>query len=220
MQKIPDDMITGTHHMTNTYGELEVVEYNNHNTVRVKFLATGYEPVVRAGNIRRGKVKDLLVPSVYGVGYVGDGGFAPSIDRKPTKTYKTWASMLQRCYDKKFQAGNPTYTDCSVDPEWHNFQNFAEWMSKQDYRGKELDKDIKVKGNEVYSPETCMFVTQAENAVDANAKNHVFISPTGEKVEIYNLNEFCRENMLNTSNMCLVRSGKRKQHKGWTKHED
>lgn len=216
MRKIPTDMVTGSRHMTTHYGELEIVEYDNKSNVRVRFINTGYETVVQACVIRKGTVKDRFTPSVYGVGYVGEGEFKPSINSKLTKIYKTWKSMLQRCYDKKCQARQPTYLGCSVVYEWHNFQNFAEWMSKQDYEGKQLDKDIKVKGNKVYGPDTCMFVLPYENKVEASAKHYVFISPEGERVGIYNLNEFCRENGLNHGTMSQVHLGKAKQHKGWT----
>lgn len=36
-------------------------------------------------------------------------------------------------------------------------------MEKQDWRGKQLDKDILFLGNKVYSPETCVFVDQLTN---------------------------------------------------------
>ena len=90
-------------------------------------------------------------------------------------------------------------------------------MSAQDHFGKHLDKDIKVKGNKVYSPENCDFVTPAENVVEANAKRYKFVSPSGVVTDVYNLSEFCRDNGLTQGNMSSVHEGKRKQHKGWVK---
>ena len=220
MRKTPSDMTTGTRYMSDQYGYLEIVDYNNASNVIVKFLATGYETIAQASKIRRGRVKDRFAPSVFGIGYLGDGEFKARSNYGHTKEYVAWQNMLQRCYDPKYHVKRPTYIGCSVCAEWHNFQNFAKWMSKQNCEGKQLDKDIKVEGNKVYSPETCMFVTPAENTVEACAKHYVFVSPTGEKVEIYNLNEFCRENELQQSHMSQVHAGNRNQHKGWTKHED
>ena len=36
-------------------------------------------------------------------------------------------------------------------------------MEKQDWEGKDLDKDIKIPGNKIYSPETCLFVSSEIN---------------------------------------------------------
>lgn len=77
--------------------------------------------------------------------------------------YSVWSSMLMRCYSDKYQEKSPTYKGCSVSEEWLTFPNFRAWMIQQDYRGKELDKDLLFKGNKVYSPETCVFVSKMVN---------------------------------------------------------
>lgn len=77
--------------------------------------------------------------------------------------YTTWKSMLQRCYSAKYQERKPTYAGCSVSDEWLTFSSFKNWMETQDWEGKELDKDILVEGNKVYSADTCVFVTQMVN---------------------------------------------------------
>ena len=95
------------------------------------------------------------------------------------KTYKTWQSLLQRCYDTKLHEKYPTYKNCTTCEEWHNFQNFAKWYDENYYEidGEImcLDKDILIKGNKVYSPETCIFVPRRINILftktDANRGN-------------------------------------------------
>ena len=77
--------------------------------------------------------------------------------------YRTWADMLLRCYSDKFQARQSTYIGCSVFDEWLTFSNFKKWMLLQGYEGKQLDKDIIVSGNKIYSPDTCVFVSGAVN---------------------------------------------------------
>lgn len=155
---------------------------------------------------------------VYGLG-VNDSDYITKqlVDGKYIRCpyYEVWTSMLERCYSDKYQAKHLTYIDCSVCDAWLTFSNFKSWMEIQDWQGKELDKDIRVKGNKVYAPSTCRFVTRAENNIEAQAKHYVFVSPLGEVVQIYNLSEFCRDNGLNQSSMSGVNSGKRKQHKGW-----
>lgn len=47
--------------------------------------------------------------------------------------------------------------------EWHTYANFEAWMLTQDHEGRELDKDILFQGNNLYSPETCRFVSPELN---------------------------------------------------------
>lgn len=77
--------------------------------------------------------------------------------------YQRWCGMFQRCYSVKYHIKFPTYLDCSVVPEWHYFMAFRAWMETQDWEGNELDKDVLIRGNKVYSPETCVFVSKAVN---------------------------------------------------------
>ena len=77
--------------------------------------------------------------------------------------YKTWKNMLHRVYDRTFLINNPTYIGCSVDSEWLSFSTFRKWMVKQDHEGKQLDKDILIAGNKVYSPDTCVFISKRLN---------------------------------------------------------
>lgn len=74
--------------------------------------------------------------------------------------YRKWMDMLRRITDKeKF----PSYIGCSVCDEWLKFSNFKNWMEKQDWQGKELDKDLLFKGNKIYSPKTCLFIDKSVN---------------------------------------------------------
>lgn len=85
--------------------------------------------------------------------------------------HRVWKSMLKRCYSSKFQERNPTYKGCSVSKEWITFSVFKSWMEKQDWEGKQLDKDLLFEGNKVYSDETCVFVTSMVNSftIDSGA---------------------------------------------------
>jgi hypothetical protein len=71
--------------------------------------------------------------------------------------YRVWKSMLVRCYDKNFHH-KVTYAESYVVPEWLRLSNFEKWMEQQDWKGKELDKDILFQGNKIYGPETCVFI--------------------------------------------------------------
>lgn len=78
--------------------------------------------------------------------------------------YRTWKSMVERCYSEKYQSKRPTYKGCSVCGEWLTFSNFKSWMKQQDWEGKQLDKDILKEENKVYCPEYCIFVDRSINS--------------------------------------------------------
>lgn len=85
-----------------------------------------------------------------------------------TKIKDLWSCMLQRCYGNRVNA--PTYKDCSVSQDWLKCSKFFDDIRKFEnyemiHKGWQLDKDILVKGNRVYSKETCCIVPQAINSV-------------------------------------------------------
>jgi len=84
--------------------------------------------------------------------------------------YRVWVNMLERCYSAKFQERQPTYKGCSVSEEWLRFSNFKSWMERQDWEGMQLDKDLLLEGNKVYSKETCVFVTSVVNSFTSDCR--------------------------------------------------
>lgn len=83
--------------------------------------------------------------------------------------YDHWRHMLARCYSKKASTNNSSYSDCYVCDEWLLFSSFRSWMEKQDWEGKQLDKDIINGIARIYSPETCAFVTKKTNTFINNS---------------------------------------------------
>jgi hypothetical protein len=106
----------------------------------------------------------ILSKLVYGFG-INDADYVvcPTIDGKQVwcTYYAKWQNMLLRQTPKEWKR-KPTYTGVKVCEEWRSFMAFRAWMVTQDFVGKELDKDLLGDGK-VYSPETCVFVTQAVN---------------------------------------------------------
>lgn len=102
---------------------------------------------------------------IFEVGYNSRGSHKAFSDGKQTNGYFVWRSMIERCYSAKYHEKCPTYIGCSVANEWHDFQDFAEWFYNNPYtdKGYHLDKDILIKGNKVYSSETCCLVPQELN---------------------------------------------------------
>lgn len=77
--------------------------------------------------------------------------------------YSRWMNMLKRCYSKIFHKKHPSYIGCTVCEEWLLFSNFRSWLELQDWFDKELDKDLLIKGNKVYSPSTCILISSQVN---------------------------------------------------------
>jgi hypothetical protein len=152
-------MEVGEIYKTNNYGDLKVVNYINNKNVIVEFIDTGYQKTTNTTNIKGGGVKDLMMPSVQGVGYIGVGAYTERF-----RAYKAWGSMLMRCYCQKYSERQPTYRGCKVDEVWHNFQNFAKWYEHNYRDGYQLDKDLLVVGNRTYSADTCVFVPSSINS--------------------------------------------------------
>ena len=88
-----------------------------------------------------------------------------------TVLYKKWSRMLARCYDSKYHEKYPTYIKCEVCDEWKKLSRFKEWFDKNYIDGYELDKDILIKGNKLYSPDTCCFVPREINGFLTKSDN-------------------------------------------------
>lgn len=129
----------------------------------VQWVETGNYQKIRTDTLLSGSIKNPMKPSVEGVGFVGVGPY-PTNDRD---MYNSWASMIARCYRKKLKDRYPTYAECYCTEEWKNYQNFCEFYTKDKWRRKgwQLDKDLLVLGNKIYSPETCVFLPPELNTL-------------------------------------------------------
>lgn len=86
--------------------------------------------------------------------------------------YKIWYAMLVRCYQEKSLLKNKSYVGCSVSESFKDYRKFKKWCNKQigfrsrDEKGRvfHLDKDILIKGNKIYSEDTCCFVPHEINS--------------------------------------------------------
>ena len=164
-----------------------VIEYNGCNDVKVKFVDSSYTTFSTTCNIRRGSVKDKMSPSVYGVGVVGVNSI--STNQKPHQEYVFWNSMLQRCYDLSYKLKRPTYIGCTSSNNFKYYPYFKDWCNKQVGFGNKgwcLDKDILVKGNKLYSEDTCCFVPREINSLFALSGNSRGLNPIGVQ---FNLEE-------------------------------
>ena len=165
-QESNKNSLLGKEFETNTCGKCFVIDYKSEKEVTVMFYEPFYIARCKLGNLKRGTVKNPYKPLIHGVGWFGQGKYT-------TKNFKfgyeIWKGLLARVYSDEL----PTYKDVTVCDEWLDFQNFAGWCETQEFfgakdkRGKsyDLDKDLLVKGNKVYSPDTCCFIPHEVNQI-------------------------------------------------------
>lgn len=161
---------TGEVSYNNFGSKIVIKEYRNCEDIDVYFPEYNYtNEHLQYINFKNGNVKCPYEKRVFNIGYLGEGKYNASINRKCTKYYDVWKGILERCYDPKYIEKRPTYIGCEVHESWHDFQVFAKWADENYYEieGERiaLDKDILCKGNKIYSPDTCVFVPTRINSL-------------------------------------------------------
>lgn len=91
--------------------------------------------------------------------------------------YDRWQSMLGRCTKHSWHR-HPTYVGCRVCSSWLRFSRFKDWMLKQPWESKFIDKDLLGNGK-LYSPKTCIFVCRAVNNFMNDHRSVRGLWPTG-----------------------------------------
>ena len=147
---------------------MEIIKYFKAIDITVKFNDGTIVKNVRHGNFIRGNIKNLNNPNIHKIGFLGYGKYKFI---KNDICYRTWTSLISRSYSNYTHSKSPSYIGCSVHPDWHNFQNFAKWFEENYVQGFHLDKDILLKGNKIYSAETCCFVPLEINGLFTNRKS-------------------------------------------------
>ena len=161
---------------TKTGSKIRVIEYIDSGRVVIEHLGfKNYKTEVASARLRSGSIKNLYEPTVYGVGFFGEGDYVATIDGKYTSEYEAWSGMIRRCYDEKSLKKRPNYSDVTVSTDWHNFQVFAEWYTNQHEYGKgyHLDKDILNPSSKMYSPENCRLVPMHINLLLMDSRSDV-----------------------------------------------
>jgi hypothetical protein len=156
--------------------------------------------------------------------------FPPGTRNDANKLYRKLRglhySMKSRCYNPRdTNYKNYGGRGVTVWEGWHNIEDFFNTVeSVPGYdevkliNGElQLDKDYLVKGNKVYSPSTCCFISQNLNAqLKPNRQKEIkAIDPFGERYTFSNTKLFSREHDLSNSCVANCLIGRANTHKGW-----
>ena len=194
--------------INNNGASFEVIGYGERILKRgeklytVRFDKSGYISCFCKRNILNGYIRDPYFPHIHGVGYLGMRSVKDTYTNNPDeKEYGLWEKMLSRCYNSNDKSySNYGGKGVRVCERWYSFENFFndlpsipgfnDWlMYPHVYR---LDKDILQEGipddQKVYSPETCMFISKRDNALERHKRaannptgySGVYNSPSGK----------------------------------------
>lgn len=143
-----------------------IIEYRNSLDIDIVFEDGTIIRNKEYSKFQKGQIYNNSIKNKY-FGILGNT--KSSKNGKLKKSYKIWCHMLERCYDNENRKKYPTYKDCYICDEWLIFENFEKWFDNNYYQIEKeimcLDKDILVKGNKNYSPNTCIFVPDRINSL-------------------------------------------------------
>ena len=152
----------------NNFGSIMVIEkYRKATDIDVYFPEYNWTAKNKQYvSFKKGNIVCPYEKRTFSKGYIGEGKYKSRENGKKTIVYTMWQSMLYRCYDEDTHKKHSTYIGCTCEA-FHCFQDFGKWFEENYYECKGevmcLDKDILIKGNKIYSPNTCVFVPQSIN---------------------------------------------------------
>lgn len=216
-------VLVGDKFINNQASSFIVIKYEHARKITIEFQDDyGYQLVAAAYEIKNGQVKNPYAPSVCGVGYIGVGRFKVTENKRMSVEYGMWKSMIRRCYDDAFKKRTPSYLDCFVHSDWHNFQVFAEWLNSKDYSHKNyhLDKDLLVAKNKVYSSDTCVLIPARLNSLLLRSEGKRGSNPIGVSVSADGVNFVARVNINGKTQNIGTYKNKVLAHKAYAEEKE
>ena len=164
---------------SNNYGDFKIIENlgftkdKKHRVLRIKFLNTGAEAIVKYDDVVNGEVKDPTYNTKYHARQIIGPIQMQNIEKQLNII---WRDMMDRCYNNNI----PSYKSygakgVTVAPEWHDFNiferdviNIPGWVNKfNDPVNYNLDKDLLQyflpHSMRVYSKDTCIWLNRMIN---------------------------------------------------------
>ena len=159
-----------TTHISKDGDVAKVIEYNSNSDVLIEFQDK-YKAKIHTNwsHIVNGQIKNPYYPRIYNRGMAGEK-YITYQNGDNIKEYHTWYNLFIRCYDEKAFIKHGTYAQCEVCDEWYLYENFYEWLHQQENFTQwlnnpdwDIDKDIIIKGNKIYTPDNCSLVPKNVN---------------------------------------------------------
>ncbi len=142
----------GCKYNNNQGDTFEIVEYYNTHNVTLKFSDGTLLKNKDYNCAINGKYKNYNFPTVYGIGYHGEGKYSSKTHKN---IYAFWHQMFRKSYCEEYNKLHKYRVPTTVDKKWHNFQVFAEWFDKNQIENSTI-RAIPNCGK--YSPETVEFI--------------------------------------------------------------
>lgn len=147
--------------------KMVIVEYRGKADITVEFQdKCKVRKRCEYSRFLKGSVVNPYDANVYNHGFQGEGIYN---SKEHALAWRKWDGMLRRVYSEEYKNKKPSYINCSICKDWLNFQTFAEWFYENYYEIEGqvmcLDKDILIKGNKLYSPQTCVIVPNNINCL-------------------------------------------------------
>lgn len=151
--------LVGRVFITNQNYRIEIIEYFSSKNISIKFDCGLVLKNKKFSEIKKGEINYPYNKSVAEIGYLGIGKYSI---KKDYYIYKVWLEILSRCYGESHLKRKPIYRDKTVCEEWHNFQNFAQWMednyNPKIMQGWQISMNIIVKNNKTHNSINSYFV--------------------------------------------------------------
>lgn len=158
--------------------EVEIIDGGDRaGYVYVKFTKpVEFIKEIRIYQLKRGEVKNPYHPSIHGWASFGENPAIPSrTNGKMSSCYGRYVCMVSRCYNPKDSAYNDYGgAGITISEEWRTYSAYSHWYKDNYIEGYHLDKDVLQnsipKNEKIYSPETCCFISNIENIIEANIR--------------------------------------------------
>lgn len=162
--------------------EVRVVDYRNSKDVIIAFKCGGTKSVYWK-DLVEDKVSNPYQLREDGLTY---RGYGLNTDYKimGVNLYDLWDNVCKRTLCTKYKGNRATYEKCTLSEKWYNFQNFLSW-AKCNLIGEkfQLDKDLLLKGNKLYSEDTCCFLPKEINTALITKRSKSSNLPVGVGVD-------------------------------------